>query len=350
MRKIFSKYNLPANSLPNGKGWGWAFILALSSCGNSTSTINPPPSTDSIAADLASINSAIEKDRSNPDLYFRRAHYYFEHKNYADAITDMQIVLKFDSASAKNYIFLSDLYLTQNKTKDTRNMLRKAMKCDSASTEALLKYSELFFLARKYDTAMFYINRSLHFDRTRASAHFQKGMILKETGDTARAISSFQDAIRADQNYYNAYMQLGVLYARKKNPLALEYLDGALRIEPKSAEAFYNKGYFLQNTGAYEKALSVYDSLLVLAPQHFDALFNQGAILFEQKKPDEALQKFNSILAKDANFFRAYYGRGRCYEAKGLTQKAMNDYKRCLALNPDYDLAAFQLDRLEKKK
>ncbi len=325
--------------------------LVISSCGNSkTNNEQQVTNNDSIPADLSAINSQIEKDRSNPDLYFSRAQYNFQHRNFQDAINDMKIVLKFDSTKAKNYIFLSDLYLTQNKTKDTRDMLRKAMHCDSTNTEALRKYSELFFLAQKYDTAMFYINRSLHYDRANASSHFQKGMILKETGDTARAISSFQDAISANQKYYNAYIQLGILYSNKKNPLAEQYFNGALALNPKSGEAFYNKAYFFQTMGKYEKALSTYDSLLKFMPQHFDALFNEGAILAEQKKYDEAIQKFNSIIERDANFFRAYYGRGRCYEARGDKQKAIDDYKHCLELKPDYNLAARQLDIVMKSK
>lgn len=325
-----------------------ALLTLLTSCGNPGVTENIPGN-DSLPPDLATINATIDKDRNNPELYFRRAKYYFSQKNFENAISDMNIALKIDSTKPEYYIFLSDLHFTQNKTRDTRDMLWKAIRLDSGNSEALMKYSQLFYLLRKYDTAMFYVNRSLHYNRSNTVAHFQKGMILKEWGDTVKAISSFQDAVARDPANYDAYMQLGLLLGIKKNPLAAGYFDNALSIKPRSIEALYGKARFFHTMLEYEKALAIYDTLLQLEPQHQDATFNIGAIYYDQKKYDAALEKFDLTVKRDANFFRGYYGRGRCYEAKGEKKKAIEEYKKCLAIKPDYELAAIQLDLLENR-
>jgi tetratricopeptide (TPR) repeat protein len=212
-----------------------------------------------------------------------------------------------------------------------------------------MKYSQLFYLLKKYDTATVFINRCLHFNNTSPVAHFQKGMILKEWGDTAKAISSFQTAVSYDQKYYDAYMQLGVLLSVKKNLLALDYLNNALSIDPKSAEALYAKGLFFQRMGKPDEAVSVYNSILKFSPENQNATYNLGTILFEQKKINEAMEKFQATVTRDQNFFRGYYGLGRCYEANGQTQQAIDSYKKALALQSDYDLAAIQLDGLLRK-
>lgn len=324
--------------------------LFLSSCGNGEGDKQIISSNDSTSPDIRAINEKINSDRNNSDLYFQRAKAYFAHKNFETAIGDMQIALKIDSSKSDYYIFLSDLYFTQNKTRDTRDVLRKAIALDSSNSQALMKYSQLFYLLRKYDTAVFFINRSLHYDKANAVANFQKGMILKEWGDTAKAILSFQSAVEFNQKYYDAYMQLGVLYSAKNNPLAVNYFDNALNIDSKSIEAHYGKGKFLQMAGDYENAMKEYNSILAISPDHQDATFNLGAIYYEQKKYDVAMQKFETTIQRDENFFRGYYGRGRCYEAMGQKQKAIDDYKHCLALKPDYDLAAMQLDIIEKRR
>ncbi|MBI4945660.1 MAG: tetratricopeptide repeat protein [Bacteroidetes bacterium] len=323
--------------------------LAVSSC-----STNPTPNSqlsygnDSIPPDIRVISEKIASDRNNADLYFQRAHAYFSHNKFVDAISDMKIVLKIDSTKPEYYNFISDLYFTQNKTRDTRDALRRAIKLDSSNVEALLKYSQLFYLMRTYDTAMYYVNRSIHFDKTKAVAHFQKGMILKETGDTARAVSSFQSAVEFNQNYFEAYMQLGVLCAAKKNLLALGYFDNALKIQQQSIEAGYAKAKFLQDIKKYDDALQQYDSLLVSSPDNQDITYNIGAILFEQKKYKDALQKFDLTIKRDDNFFRGYYGRGGCFEMSGEKQKAMDDYKKCLAIKPDFEPAILQLDAIER--
>lgn len=325
------------------------FLTFLFSCGSKEGEKGLTSSNDSTPPDVRKINGKIDEDRNNSDLYVDRAKAWFDHKEFDKAIDDMKIALNIDSSKAGYYIFLSDLYFTQNKTRDTRDMLRKAIKLDSTNSQALMKYSELFYLLRKYDTAVFFINRSLHFDRANAVAHFQKGMIMKEARDTMNSIASFQEAVKLNPDYFDAYMQLGVLQSAKKNPLAVEYFNTALKLNPKSIEALYGMGRFLQNAGEYEGALKAYNGLLEISPENQDAVFNIGAIYFEQKKYDEAMQKFEQTIQRDENFHRGYYGRGRCYEALGDKTKAMADYRHCLAIKPDYDLAKFQLELLLKK-
>ena len=326
------------------------FILAVSSCGNHEGDKQSSESNDSTPADIRAINEKIEKDRGNADLYVERAKAHFDHKDCDPAINDMKVALNIDSSKADYYVFLSDLYFTQNKTRDTRDMLRKAMKLDTSNAQAMMKYSQLFYLLRKYDTAIFFINRSLHFDRANSVAHFQRGMILKEAGDTAKSISSFQSAVELNPDFFDAYMQLGILFSMKKVPLAVEYFNTALKINPKSVEALYGMGKFLQNVGEFDKSLKAYNGLLAIAPDNQDAIFNIGAIYFEQKKYDEAIKQFETNLQRDINFHRGYYGRGRCYEAMGEKQKAIEDYKHCLAIKPDYELANTQLEIISKKK
>ena len=323
--------------------------LLFSSCGNGEADKPVYVSNDSTPAPIRKINDKINADRNNADLYFERAKVNFQYKNTEEAFSDINIALKIDSTKPAYYVFLSDLYFTQNKTKDTRDMLWKAISVDSANSEALMKYSQLFYLLRKYDTATFYINRSLHYNNSSAVSHFQKGMILKEWGDTAKAIESFQDAVKYDQQYYDAYMQLGVLLSLKKNSLALSYFNNALNMRPKSIETLYAIGKFYQNSKEYEQALTTYGSLLSLDPQNQDVTFNIGAILFEQEKYDEAMDNFNEISKRDENFYRAYYGRGRCYEPKGEKKKAVDEYKKCLSIKPDFELALLQLDIIEKR-
>ena len=57
-------------------------------------------------------------------------------------------------------------------------------------------------------------------------------MKYKDLGDTAKAISSMQTAVEQDQQYYNAYMQLGILCAAQRNKLAVDYYKNALKVIP----------------------------------------------------------------------------------------------------------------------
>src|SRR5437868_9890263 len=111
------------------------------SCGNHGTDRLAVVSNDSTPPDIRAIIEKINSDRGNSDLYVGRAKANFARKDFDAAIGDMKVALNIDSSKASYYIFLSDLYFTQNKTRDTRDMLRKAMKLDSTNAEAMMKYS-----------------------------------------------------------------------------------------------------------------------------------------------------------------------------------------------------------------
>ena len=324
-------------------------LIFFSNCGNVNEDKGKLVVDDSATSDIRLLNEKINKDRNNPDLYFQRAKANFIHKKFEDAATDMSIALKIDSTNPDYYIFISDLTFTQNKTRDTRDALRKAILYDSSNSQALMKYSQLFYLLRKFDTATFYINRSLHYNNSSSVAHFQKGMILKEWGDTAKAITSFSEALERDQKYYDALVQLGILYSLKRNPLAVGYFDNALSINPKSIEVLYAKGLFFQNTFQYDQALKVYNLILDLETNHPDANYNIAVIFYEQKKIDEALKRFDDLLLHDSNFYRGYYGKGLCYEARKEESKAVIEYQKCLSIKSDFELASQRIEIISGK-
>ena len=61
-------------------------------------------------------------------------------------------------------------------------------------------------------------------------------------------------------------MQLGELYAVKKDQLAELYLKNALNLRPLSREALYMLGMFYQETGRYDKAIATFKEALAMIP------------------------------------------------------------------------------------
>src|SRR6185369_1058886 len=146
------------------------------------------------------------------------------------------------------------------------------------NVDAMLKLAELYFYVKKYDKSIEYINMALKINKYNAKAYFMKGMNYKEIKDTAKAISSMQTAVEQDQTYYNAYMQLGILNAAQKNPLAVQYYKNALRIQPNSTEAWYDIGKYYQDVMDWTQASEAYATLLKIDPKYKNAFYNLGVI------------------------------------------------------------------------
>jgi tetratricopeptide (TPR) repeat protein len=187
-------------------------------------------------------------------------------------------------------------------------------------------------------------------DKYNAKAYFMKGMNYKDLKDTAKAISSMQTAVEQDQQYYNAYMQLGLLTAAQKNPLAIQYYKNAIRIQSKSTEAWYALGKFYQDIADWNTALATYTTLLQFNNDKYTH-YNMGVIYFEKmKKPDLAINHFSEAIKLDPNYVEAYYARGFIYQSLHNIKLASEDYQTCLSRNPNYEPAQVALKQLKGGK
>ena len=86
-------------------------------------------------------------------------------------------------------------------------------------------------------------------------AYYIKGVYLVNTGKPNEALKNFDEAIRTNYNFLDAYRDKGqVLLDQKQYGLALKTFELALRIAPASAEFYYLTGKTQQAMGHKEEA------------------------------------------------------------------------------------------------
>lgn len=327
-----------------------AFIgISLFSCGGSgNKKIEAAVVSDSISPEIAALNAKIKADPNNPDLYNQRASLLVTLKKTDEALADIRMALNIDSSKAVYFLTLSDIYFAMGKVKKCQQSLEKSMSLEPENDSADLKYAELNLYFRDYKKTLEYIGKALETDKINARAYFMKGITHKEMGDTAKAVASFQTAVDQDPEYYHAYIQLGVLYATRNNPLAADYYKNALKQNPNSIEARYGLGMYYQENEEYNKAISEYDSILRIEPKYKQAHYNLGYIhLVYLKVYSQAVKHFTMAIDCDAKYAEAYYNRGYSYELMGDIMNAKTDYTRAIDIRPNYERAIAGLNRIE---
>jgi len=264
-----------------------------------------------------------------------------------EAIGDAKRAIGLDSSNAVNYLTLVDAYFTKNNTRQAKDLLEITARKFPENVEALLKLAELYFIVRQYQNGIDYVNRALRIDERNAKAYYIKGSIYRESGDTARAVSSLETAVEQDNRYRDAYYDLGIIYAARKNPLALQYYDNASRIDPENDEIRYAKGKLLQDLGKTEEAITLYKGIMAGGKGCSHCCYNLGAIYLNIKKDKEsALDWFDKAIAADPDYAEAYFARGYTYSLVGDKEKARADYKHCLSLIPNFEPAITGLNEL----
>ena len=301
--------------------------------------------------ELAEIHRKIDKNPSDPLLYFELSDYYMRMGRLDTALNSAFSAIRLDSANAAFYVKLSDIYFAMANTDAAEETLEKAIALDNKNNEAYLKLAELHFLLMNYDLAQRDIKKAIDLQTYNPKAYHILAWIFREKGDTLAAIRNY--LIAADQNsdYFDAYMELGVLYHYKRDPLAIDYYNNALNVNPNNVKALYNIAMFYQEMGNYEKALEKYRMILQLEPNNKYALHNMGWVyLMGEEKYEEAVVFFTKAIALDTTYIGAVFNRGLSFESLKEYDKARQDYMYSLRLQNNYPRALEALNRLDRVK
>ncbi len=297
--------------------------------------------------ELKAVNAELLKNPDMADLYHKRSQVYFTLKQFNEAVNDSKRAIRMDSTKGEYYMGLVDVYFSQNNTRFAKELLEITVKRFPENVEALLKLSELYFLVKQYQKGIDFANKALKVDENLAKAYYLKGSIYRESGDTSKAISSLETAIEQDNRFEDAFYDLGVLYAAKKNPLALEYYNNALKINPSGLEALYARAKLLQDLGKIDEALTEYQAMVKLHDDCENCYYNMGAITLEIKKDaKQALSYFTKAIELNPNYLEAYFARGYTYSLLKDKISAKADYNLCLKLQPNYEPAVEALNNL----
>lgn len=296
---------------------------------------------------LDSVSQRLAIEPNNADLLCKRSRIYLEKGELTAAKVDISKAIIADSTKADYYPILADIYMALKQPAGAKVALEKCIEVNPKHLEGLNKLAEFNLFLRNYKETIALADRALQVDVHNAKSYFIKGFAFMEAGDTNKAINSMQTAVEQNPDYYEAYLQLGLLFSAKKSKLAINYFNNASQLQPSNIEPYYNLGMFYQNLGQYDKAAESYQLLLKLNQKDADTHYNLGYIDFLYKKSYEsAIQHFTDAILNDKKMAKAVYMRGLCYEALNRTDKAKVEYAFALQVDSSFELAARANKRL----
>jgi len=323
-------------------------IVLLVSCSNHKKTFTPAQI--DTTSQITAIDEMLKADPDNAFLYNRRAVLSLRENNIKGAMNDINTALKKDSLNPRYHITLSDIYFEMNMFAKSENVLEKAVALSPSDTVALMKLSKLYLYFKKYDETFQTIDHLLELTPHNAYAYLLKGFAYKETKDTSSCIKCYSTAIEQKPDLNEAYIQMGLLYAAKKNKIAVDFYEKSLKIKPGNAEALYDLAYFYQETGEWQKAIDKYNDLILKNGADKLAYFNIGYIYLEILDDyTKSAQYFTNAIETDNSYAEAYFNRGLSYERNKNFTLAESDYSKALELKPGYQKAMDALKRVKKK-
>lgn len=321
-----------------------AFIFVMMISCNSKSS-----SADNAAYHDPAIQKITDEIKEKPDnakLYFKRGLALRIIEQDSLALTDFKKAISLDSSKAEYFSAVGDVLFEHKDINGSVKWFAKALQLNPKDPSAHLKMAKMFVYIKEYTSAFNEINTVLRQDVYNPEGYFLKGMIYKDIKDSSKAISSFQTALQMDPKYKDAMTQLGLLYSEKKDPIALQYLDNAWKLDTSDAFPIFAKGVFYQNQKEYELAKEYYRNVITRDRQYADAYINMGYVLIQQDSFEKARRQYDLLTKTDPSNPEAYYNRGFCSELMGKKEEAIADYKQALVFDDKYPEALEGLKRM----
>lgn len=210
-------------------------------------------------------------------------------------------------------------------------------------------------------SVLFYINRIIRNNkRAKASASivsFNQKIehILAKLDDPAEKLKALQMMIdRIDDNEeYNknrawkygllitVYQHMLTIYHQQGDEERLfEVFDNILRLSPRHAMTYYNRGSMYSNRGEYGKALEDFDKSIKYDASYANAYNNRGLVYDGLQQYEKAVDDYSHSLILH-NSAITHFNRAKAYAALGRHEESLADYYSYLKLDP-YDNAGLK--------
>lgn len=297
---------------------------------------------------LQSLTKQIEADTTNADLYYQRCRLYIAESELQGAANDILKALELAPDNAKYYETASALLLQINDSRSAINMLQRGLEIKPKDIPLRLQLAKVFLIVKNFTSANENLDLVLQFDPENPEAYLFKSLIAKEKGERRASIGYLEKAVQSDPDFYDGHLQLGLFYSEKDNPIALDYLNNAIRIQPKSVEALYAKGIYLQQTDQIGEAKAVYRKIVKIDPQYEYAFYNIGFLLYLQDSLALAEKHFDIATKVAPSYANAYQMRGLMAERQGKNEQAIRDYEQCLIFEENHEKALEGIKRVKE--
>src|SRR5262245_27247035 len=139
----------------------------------------------------------------------------------------------------------------------------------------------------------------------------------------------------------NGLAKMATLYLHNDNfsPRAIEYLDQAITLSPRSADLYNLRGIAYSTSGDGDRADADFRKVTELSPKAAEAHMNRGVDFLRQGDFDRAIDALKHAIGVNPKLAMAVSNLGTAYLKKGDLDAAIDSYNRAIALKANYPIA-----------
>ena len=185
-----------------------------------------------------------------------------------------------------------------------------------------------------------------------AMARFCLGLSLEDTGQTEDALEAYKSARQlapkderiASRLSDRAFRTAEHLDRQGLHEQAIDAYETAEEVDPDNAPAALAKGVALQTLGRTDLAAEAFRKAIALDPDSMEAYESLDAVLTATMTPEARRAEWQAMVEARPNAAAAQYQLARAMEDTGELDRAIEIYRRAIAIDPQFAPARDQLE------
>jgi Flp pilus assembly protein TadD len=291
---------------------------------------------DDPKAAIEPLEKVIELDPAN-----ERGHYLLgvaeeRSGNPAEAEKEYTVAVKLDPNNADARAALGGSYLRERKAADAETTFRELLRLKPGDQQAEIGLAQSLLQQKKTADAVDALTAYLNENPTDTKARVMQATALVDLGKNDDALAALDRAASNGPETVDALKLRSLIYDRKSDFVkSATVLQKAAAMVPGDASIHAALGHALLETKNYSAAARELNDALRLDPELTDALRDLASAEYLQKNFAVTLAALDALGRREPPSAGAWFVRASCYDHLNLLERALDAYRKFLAMNTD---------------
>ncbi len=281
---------------------------------------------------LADLAAAIKANPKNAESYVQRGLAYARGNNAKRATADFARAIALDPQNPAGYSARATLLFKTNDFERAVNDFSQAIKLDQADPYLYMNRGRAYMALGRNDEALADFKRLLALDSRLLPGYLARAEIFDLEEEFDKAIQELNQAIGYAPDMAALYVVRGRMYVSRLNEstAGLRDFDQAIRLQPRSPEAHYERGVSLAEDGKFDQAVQSLNAAIKLDERNALAFSWRGYANLGLRQFQLAVRDSSTAIKLLPRQPHSYCDRGEAYKALGQNNKAIKDFQQCI--------------------
>lgn len=289
----------------------------------------------------------IKKYPEVPDLHNNLGICYKVNNSHNQAVLEFNEALKYKKDYVDAKINLADTYFLLKKFKNSIEIYNELLTTEKNNLPIYFNLSKCFEEIGEINQAINTLKLSLKIKKT-SEAFYNIGVLL-ERSNIEEAILYYNNSIKINKNFFQAYLNIYSLFEKKgKYDVLLKISNFLIKNFQDNFYSYFLHGLSLQKNDDVEGSIIFYKKSLELNEFHVDTYNNLGSAYLNLKQENKGVALFEKVIKLDECDFETKYNYAKVLTRLNEKEKAKKILEDCIRKDP-YPIRGYNILSKVKK-